>query len=80
MKAARQALRSQDARDYAECELVHAEATIHELRHWGAHAHREKDAALEAVRLVTAANLAAQSSGQPIGMQAGLHHHEAGVI
>jgi len=32
MKAAPQAIRSQAARDYAERELVHAEATIQELR------------------------------------------------
>ena len=62
MKAARQAIRSQAARDYAERELVHAEATIQELRTKLHHAHREKDAALEAARLATAAKLAAQRS------------------
>ena len=62
MKAARQAIRSQTARDHAERELVHAEATIQELRTKLHHAHREKDAALEAARLATAAKLAAQRS------------------
>nr|WP_294577048.1 hypothetical protein [uncultured Rhodopila sp.] len=62
MKAAHQVIRSQAARDYAERELVHAEATIQELRTKLHHAHREKDAALEAARLATAAKLAAQRS------------------
>nr|WP_294522115.1 hypothetical protein [uncultured Rhodopila sp.] len=62
MKAARQAIRSQAARDYAERELVHAEATIQELRTKLHHAHREKDAALESARLATTAKLAAQRS------------------
>ena len=62
MKAARQVIRSQAARDHAERELVHAEATIQELRTKLHHAHREKDAALEAARLATAAKLAAQRS------------------
>jgi hypothetical protein len=62
MKAARQAIRLQAALDYAERELVHAEATIQELRTKLHHAHREKDAALEAARLATAAKLAAQRS------------------
>jgi len=62
VKAARQAIRLQAARDYAERELVHAEATIQELRTKLHHAHREKDAALEAARLATAAKLAAQRS------------------
>ena len=62
MKAARQVVRSQAAQDYAERELVHAEATIQELRTKLHHAHREKDAALEAARLATAAKLAAQRS------------------
>jgi chromosome segregation ATPase len=62
MKAARQAVRSQTARDYAERELVHAEATIQELRTKLHHAHRERDAALEAARLATTAKLAAQRS------------------
>jgi hypothetical protein len=62
IKAARQVIRSQAARDYAERELVHAEATIQELRTRLHHAHREKDAALEAARLATAAKLAAQRS------------------
>ena len=60
MKAARQAIRSQAALDCAERDLVHAEATIQELRTKLHHAHREKDAALEAARLATAAKLAAQ--------------------
>jgi hypothetical protein len=62
MKAARMAIRSQGARDYAERELVHAEATIQELRTKLHHAHREKDAALESARLATTAKLAAQRS------------------
>jgi hypothetical protein len=62
MKSARQVIRSHAARDYAERELVHAEATIQELRTRLHHAHREKDAALEAARLATAAKLAAQHS------------------
>ena len=62
IKAARQAVRLQAARDHAERELVHAEATIQELRTKLHHAHREKDAALEAARLATAAKLAAQRS------------------
>jgi predicted ATPase len=62
MKAARQVIRSQAARDYAERELVHAEATIQELRTKLHHALRERDAALEAARLATAAKLAAQRS------------------
>ena len=63
MKAARQAIRSQAAaRDYAERELVHAEATIQELRTKLHHTHREKDTALEAARLATAAKIAAQRS------------------
>jgi chromosome segregation ATPase len=62
MKAARQLIRSQAALDYAERELVHAEATTRELRTKLHHAHREKDAALEAARLATAAKLAAQRS------------------
>jgi hypothetical protein len=60
MKAARQVIRSQAALDYAQRELVHAEATIQELRTKLHHAHREKDAAIEAARLATAAKLAAQ--------------------
>nr|WP_294556471.1 hypothetical protein [uncultured Rhodopila sp.] len=60
MKAARQVIRSMAALDYAERELVHAEATIQELRTKLHHAHREKDAAIEAARLATAAKLAAQ--------------------
>nr|WP_294546832.1 hypothetical protein [uncultured Rhodopila sp.] len=59
---ARQAIRLQAALDRAERELVHAEATIQELRTRLHHAHREKDAALEAARLATAAKLAAQRS------------------
>ena len=62
MKAARQAIRLQAALDYAERELVHAEATIQELRTKLHHAHQEKDAALEAARLATAAKLVAQRS------------------
>jgi hypothetical protein len=62
MNVARQVVRSQAARDGAERELVHAEATIQELRTRLHHAHREKDAALEAARLATAAKLAAQRS------------------
>jgi hypothetical protein len=62
MKAARQAIRLQAALDHAERELVHAEATIQELRTKLHHAHREKDGALEAARLATAAKLAAQRS------------------
>ena len=62
MNAARQVIRSQAARDYAERELFHAEATIQELRTRLHHAHREKDAALEAARLATAAKIAAQRS------------------
>ena len=62
MNAGRQVIRSQAARDYAERELVHAEATIQELRTRLHHAHREKDAALEAARLATAAKIAAQRS------------------
>jgi hypothetical protein len=62
MKAACQAIRSQAARDYAERELIHAEATIQELRTRLHHAHREKDAALEVARLATAAKRAAQRS------------------
>jgi hypothetical protein len=62
IKAARQAIRLQAALDYAERELVHAEATIQELRTRLHHAHREKDGALEAARLATAAKLAAQRS------------------
>jgi hypothetical protein len=62
MKAARQVIRSHAARDYAERKLVHAEATIQELRTKLHHAHREKDAAIEAARLATAAKLAAQRS------------------
>jgi hypothetical protein len=44
----------QAARDYAERELVHAEATTRELRTKLHHAHREKDAALEAAAKLTA--------------------------
>ena len=62
MKAARQVVRLQATLDYAERELIHAEATVQELRTKLHHAHREKDAALEAARLATAAKLAAQRS------------------
>jgi len=62
MKAARQVILSQAARDHAERELIHAEATVQELRTKLHHAHREKDAALKAARLATAAKLAAQRS------------------
>jgi hypothetical protein len=52
MKAARQAIRSHTAaREYAERQLVHAEATIQDLRTKLHHARREKDAAAEAARL-----------------------------
>jgi chromosome segregation ATPase len=63
MKTARQAIRSQAAaRDYAERQLGHAEATVQDLRTKLHHAHREKAAAVEAARLATAARIAAQRS------------------
>jgi hypothetical protein len=56
MRGARQAIRSQAAaREYVERQLVHAEATIQELRTKLHHARREKDAAVEAARLATMA-------------------------
>jgi hypothetical protein len=62
IKATRQVVRLQVALDYAEREFIHAEATVQELRTKLHHAHREKDAAVEAARLATAAKLAAQRS------------------
>jgi hypothetical protein len=61
LKAARQAIRSQTvARDYAERQLAHAEATIQDLRTKLHHARREKDTAVEAARLAAAIRMTAQ--------------------
>jgi hypothetical protein len=51
LKGARQAIRSQAAaREYVERQLVHAEATIQDLRNKLHRARQEKDAAIEAAR------------------------------
>ncbi len=61
LKGARQAIRSQAAaREYVERQLAHAETTMQELRTKLHHAHREKDAAVEAARFATAAKLSAE--------------------
>ncbi len=63
MRGARQPIRSRAAgREYVERQLVHAEATIQELRTKLHHARREKDAAVEAARLATVAKNAAKDT------------------
>jgi hypothetical protein len=55
LRGARQAIRSQAAaREYAERQLAHAEATIQDLRMKLHHSRRDKDAAVEAARSATA--------------------------
>jgi hypothetical protein len=61
LKGARQAIRSQAAaREYVERQLVHAEATIEDLRTKLRHARQENAGAAETARAATAAKVAAQ--------------------
>jgi hypothetical protein len=62
-RIARQAIRSQaTAREYAERQLAHAETTINDLRARLQHTRREKDAAVDAARVVTGAKIIAERS------------------
>jgi len=61
LKGARQAIRSQAAaREYVERQLVHAEATIEDLRAKLRHARQDNAAAAEAARSAMAAKVTAQ--------------------
>jgi hypothetical protein len=61
LRGARQAIRSQAAaRDYAERQLTHAEATNQDLRSKLHRARQEKDAAIEAARLAAARKIAVE--------------------
>ena len=63
LRGARQAIRSQAAaREYVERQLVHAEATIEDLRGKLHHARRDKDAAIEAARSAAARKVAVERS------------------